>query len=143
VVTGIKKEEEFRIKKEESIEFDLHQDKDEYTGKPPDVVKEEEDVTEDGEGIIQLGREELKDRKKPPAAVKNEEGYETEEKEDGEGDIQLDRDPEDCKKPPAAIKEEEKDEFELNEDGKGDHQLDIDEPEDCKKPPAAVREEER
>jgi hypothetical protein len=77
----------------------------------------------------------------PPAAVKKEEGYWTEEKVDDEGDLQLDRDePEDCKEPPAAVKKEEEDVIE--EDGEGDLRLDRDEPEDCKKPPAAVKKEE-
>jgi hypothetical protein len=110
---GEEEEEEFGIKKEEEIEDDLHQDKDEDSRKPPAVVKEDEDETEDGEGILQLDRDEWGDSKKPPADVKEEEGYgyETEENENG-GDLLLwDNDEwEDSKKPSAAVKKEVKDE---------------------------------
>jgi hypothetical protein len=109
LVNGVKKgeeeeeEEESTIKKEEEIEDDLYQDKDEDSRKPSAVVKEEEDVTEDV----------WEDSKQPPAAIKKEEGYgyETEENEDGEGDLQLDRDePVDSMKPSASVENEAEDE---------------------------------
>jgi hypothetical protein len=106
-------EDESTVKKEEAIEDDLHQDKDEDSRKPPAVIKEEENETEDGEGILQLDRDEWEDSKKPPAAVKEEEGYgyETEESEDGE-DVLLwgNHEWDDSKKPSVAVKKEVKDE---------------------------------
>jgi hypothetical protein len=116
-------EDESTVKKEEAIEDDLHQDKDEDSRKAPAVIKEEENETEDGEGILQLDRDEWEDSKQPPAAVKEEEGYgydeteenevgyETDENEGGEDALHLDRDePKDCKKLPAVVNKEVKDE---------------------------------
>jgi hypothetical protein len=133
-------EEESTVKKETEIEDDLHQDTDEDSRKPPDVVKEEEDVTEDGEGILQLDIDEREDSKQPPAVFMDEEGYwyETEENDNGEDVLLRGNDEwEDSKKPSAAIKEE----TEEKEDGEEILQLDRDEPEDSKKPPAAVKKE--
>jgi hypothetical protein len=133
LVKGVNKEEEddeSTTKKEEAIEGDLHQDKDEDSRKPPSTFKEEKVEPEDT---------------KPPAGIKEEEGYgyETEENEDGEDVLLRDNhELEDSKKPPAAVKEEVEDEPEVKEHSEGDLQLDRDEREDCKKYPATIKKEE-
>jgi hypothetical protein len=109
-------EEESPVKMEEEIEDDLdQQDKadQEDSKRASAAVKEEMDETEDGEGDLQLDRDEPEDCKQPPTVIKEEEKDQTEENYDCDAYQRDEEQPEDSKQASAAVKEEEEDEGEV------------------------------
>jgi hypothetical protein len=109
-------EVESPVKMEEEIEDDIHQldhDELEDSKRASAAVKEEQDVTEDGEGDLQLDRDEPVDCEELPAAIKKEEEDQTEENYNCDDDQTDEDEPEDSKQASAAVKEEEEDEDEV------------------------------